>query len=304
MLWALAIDHRSSFRSGFLGVDRPLTASESRQVRRAKAVALDALLAAVDRGLPCGRPALLIDEEHGAGLISQAKEAGVAVIVPVERSGQDELAFEHGDDGFGPAIERVDPTYVKALVRYNPAGQREVNARQRKRLAHLQAWLDAYQRDWMLELLVPPAPHEREVDFFDRARWDTEVRPALTVEAIGELVGSGLHPAYWKLEGMPTTAAYEAVASATRASGRSDTTCLVLGRGADADAVDRWLRLAAPLPSYQGFAVGRTLWWEPLKAVLAGDWPAPVAADRIADSYRRLVGVYLTAASQPLLGDA
>lgn len=295
MLWTLAFDHRSSFRAQFLGRRGALSARDEAQARRLKTLALEALLLAADLGLPGGTPALLIDEEYGAELVGRARAAGLTVVVPVEKSGQEELAFEHGDDGFASAIEHIDPTYVKVLVRYNPWSAPTVNARQRARLGRLQAWLDTTGRDWMLELLVPPSSSERTAARFDPERWDLEVRPFRTVEAIGELVAAGAHPAYWKLEGLPSTEAYEEVAEATLSSGRPETACLVLGRGESPAAVDRWLRLAAPLPTYRGFAVGRTLWWEPLRAAWTGACPERVAVESIAANYRRLVDVYLAA---------
>ncbi|MGH9274037.1 MAG: 2-deoxy-5-keto-D-gluconate 6-phosphate aldolase domain-containing protein [Acidimicrobiales bacterium] len=292
-LFALAFDHRSSLRRDFLGLDGPATVADEELCGRLKGVALDGLLAAVDTGLPCGRTALLIDEEYGADTIERARTAGVAVIVPVEVSGREELTFVHGDDGFGAAIERVDPAYAKVLVRYDPHDG-EVNDRQRARLANLQDWLDAHARDWMLELLVPMPAAIRGTGTKRRADWDRSTRPGVTSRAISELVDAGLRPTFWKLEGMPSTAMYEAVADATNAD-RHGSACLVLGRGADAAAVERWLRLAAPVPTYQGFAIGRSIWWDPLRALVEGTATALQATRAIADTYRHFVDVYLEA---------
>jgi 5-dehydro-2-deoxygluconokinase len=40
--------------------------------------------------------------------------------------------------------------------------------------------------------------------------------------------------------------------------------CIVLGRGADDAKVREWLAVAASVPGFIGFAVGRTSFWEPL----------------------------------------
>jgi myo-inositol catabolism protein IolC len=53
--------------------------------------------------------------------------------------------------------------------------------------------------------------------------------------------------------------------------------------------------LAAPLAGYGGFAVGRTLWWDPLRAALSGRVTDDEAVDAIAANYRRLVDVYVNA---------
>ena len=114
------------------------------------------------------------------------------------------------------------------------------------------------------------------------------------MRASAELAASGLTPDLWKLEGMATTHEYSAVAAACRADGDASG-CLVLGRSADEDAVDRRLSLAAPVPGFVGFAVGRTLWWEPLRDAFDGVCVRDEAVSRIAPNYRRLIGVYLAA---------
>jgi 5-dehydro-2-deoxygluconokinase len=129
----------------------------------------------------------------------------------------------------------------------------------------------------------------------DAGRYDDELRPDLTRRAAGELVQSGLAPQLWKLEGMPTTQDYVVLAQACGADGVGSA-CLVLGRGADEAAVDRWLTLAAPVAGFAGFAVGRTLWWDALKAVTSGAATAAEGAARIAANYLRLIDVYLQAA--------
>ena len=148
----------------------------------------------------------------------------------------------------------------------------------------------------MLELLVPPTPAQTNQCGGDSDVYDANLRPELTVRAGAELADSGLTPELWKLEGMATSQEYAEIAAACRADGgRSG--CLVLGRGADEDAVDRWLSLAAPVPGFVGFAVGRTLWWNPLEDAMNGASTAADAASRIAANYLRLIDVYLRAAA-------
>jgi myo-inositol catabolism protein IolC len=67
---------------------------------------------------------------------------------------------------------------------------------------------------------------------------------------------------------------------------------VVLGRGADDAAVDRWLRAAAGVPGYAGFAIGRSIWWDPLQAFVDGTSERGAAAAVIAANYRRFMEVY------------
>jgi myo-inositol catabolism protein IolC len=169
------------------------------------------------------------------------------------------------------------------LVRYNPEGDAAMNARQRVALGALADHCRGTDRGLMLELLVPPEPHH------DPARYDDEVRPGLMVRAIEELRLDGIEADVWKLEGLEQRGGCERVAAA------ADAPCLVLGRGADRDAVDRWLRASAGADGFDGFAIGRSIWWVALEQLFAGDLDEASAAARIADEYARYVAVYLDA---------
>ena len=85
------------------------------------------------------------------------------------------------------------------------------------------------------------------------------------------------------------------MAEAARAGGRDQVDCVVLGRGGDEEKVVRWLRTGADVPGFVGFAVGRTIWWNPLEQWLAGA-SADEAAATIAHNYRGLVDAYASAA--------
>jgi 5-dehydro-2-deoxygluconokinase len=51
-----------------------------------------------------------------------ARARGYTNACPAEKSGQDEFDFEYGED-FAEHIEKMQPTFCKVLVRYNPAGE-------------------------------------------------------------------------------------------------------------------------------------------------------------------------------------
>ena len=51
--------------------------------------------------------------------------------------------------------------------------------------------------------------------------------------------------------------------------GREGVACVLLGRGASAAKVEQWLEAAAPIDGFIGFAIGRSIWWDALKAFLS-----------------------------------
>jgi myo-inositol catabolism protein IolC len=166
------------------------------------------------------------------------------------------------------------------------------------------AWAIETRRHLIVELLVPPTDDDLKSVGGDRGRYDDELRPRLTLDVIGFLQDHGADPALWKVEGMDTSADAAAVAELAKRGGRT-ADCIILGRHASREDLDRWLDVAAPLPGYVGFAIGRSIWWDPLAAHLAGTISADVAEARIAENYLYFAHAYLNArasATAPVAG--
>ena len=172
-----------------------------------------------------------------------------------------------------------------------------MNRRQAERLARLSGWLHDNDRRFLFELLVPAEPEQLDRVGGDTDRYDRELRPDLMVAAIKGLQAAGVEPDVWKIEGLDDSDDCVRVAEAARADGRDDVSCVVLGRGGDEEKVSDWLRTGAGVPGYIGFAVGRTIWWDPLEGWLDGG-SADDAAATIAANYRRLIDVYTAAAAR------
>ena len=110
--------------------------------------------------------------------------------------------------------------------------------------------------------------------------------------AIAQLQESGVEPDVWKIEGIDDPDRCAEIAEQCRMAGRDDVACVVLGRGADDAAVDAWLRSARNVPGYRGFAIGRSIWWNPLKFFVDGAMAREEAVAQIAINYRRFIAVY------------
>src|SRR5207244_10878887 len=147
------------------------------------------------------------------------------------------------------------------------------------------------------ELLVPATPAQLASVGGQAARYDAELRPDLMLRVIAELQAAGVEADVWKIEGLDRRADCVRMVAQARAGGRDGVGCVVLGRGADEAQVDEWLRAGAGVPGYLGFAIGRSIWFDPLHGWLAGAHDRAAAVTAIADSYRRFVGVYEVAAS-------
>jgi len=294
-LYILAFDHRGSFIRRF-GIEGDPTPEETERIADGKHLIFEGLEAALARGADPSVTGALVDEQFGAPshVPEEAKAASIKLAMPVEKSGQNEFDFEYGDD-FGAHIEAFDPDFSKVLVRYNPDGDQDMNGRQSERLARLADWLHEHDRKFLFELLVPAEEDQLESVGGDSDRYDAELRPELMWRAIAELQDSGVEADIWKIEGVDTREDCERIAAQCRTGGRDGVVCVVLGRGADDDKVDHWLRQGAPVEAYVGFAIGRSIWGDPLKGFLDGSLSREDAAAKVADNYLRFVEVYQAA---------
>jgi myo-inositol catabolism protein IolC len=292
-LYLLAFDHRASFSRDLFRISGTPTPEQLAQIAEAKALIFDGFLEALANGAPDAAAGVLVDEHYGANVARSARERGVLLAMPVEASGQKQFSLEYGDE-FAAHIKSFEPDLVKVLVRYNPA-EGEANAEQVLRLASLSAWLHEHGRKFLFELLVPGTPRQLESVGGDADRYDLELRPDLLMQTIAELQDGGVEPDIWKIEGLDRAQDCKRAVAQARRGGRDGVACIVLGRGASQSKVANWLKVAAPVAGFFGFAVGRSIWFEPLAAYLDGT-PGQDTAARIGAAYLELIHVYESAA--------
>ncbi|MDH5372225.1 MAG: DUF2090 domain-containing protein, partial [Acidimicrobiia bacterium] len=223
----------------------------------------------------------------------EAKERGIRLAMPVEKSGQPLFDFEYGDD-FGEHIRQFDPEFSKVLVRWNPNDDPEDNRVQGQRLKRLGEWLKDHGKTYLFELLVPATAQQLAL-VESTADYDSEIRPYLTLQSIDQILDAGVEPDIWKIEGLDRRRSCELLSDLIRSGGRDDVIAVVLGRGADDAKVDHWLRMGSGVPGYAGFAIGRSIWWTGVEGFKDGSMSRSEAVDSIAANYRRFVDVYRTA---------
>jgi myo-inositol catabolism protein IolC len=291
-LYILAFDHRGSFQKKMFGIQGDPTPEETETIADAKRLIFEGMELAVQRGVDAAATGVLVDEQFGSDIPQRAKQEHLVLAMPVEKSGQDEFDFQYGED-FGEHIAKYDVDFAKVLVRYNPEGDADMNERQLGRLKQLADWLHANDRKFLFELLVPAEKAQLESVGGDGDRYDAELRPALMKQTIKDIQDFGIEVDVWKIEGVDAREDAEALAQQTRSGeGREGVVCVLLGRGASDEKVDHWLRQAAPVDGFVGFAIGRSIWWDALKGFLEGDLEREAAAEKVADNYLRFVQVY------------
>jgi myo-inositol catabolism protein IolC len=291
-LYIQPFDQRSSLQSKMFGWQSPLSEAQTAEISGAKRVIYDGFLAALADGAPREKAGILVDEQFGAAILRDATSRGIVTACPAEKSGQAEFDFEYGED-FEKHIEAFDLTFCKVLGRYNPDGDLTLNKRQAERLRRLSSFLAGRDRSrFLFELLVPAEKAQLDQLNGDRKAYDLELRPRLMVRAIQELQDRGVEPDVWKVEGLARREDCERVVAAARSGGRHNVGCIVLGRGADDRQVREWLETAATVPGYIGFAIGRTVFWDPLVAWRSKQATRDQTVAEIARRYREFVDLF------------
>jgi myo-inositol catabolism protein IolC len=299
-LYILAFDHRGSFQKKWFGLGDEITQEDTDRITDAKTLIYEGLELALRQGAEPSVTGALVDELFGGEVPRRAKEHGIKLSMPVEKSGQNEFDFEYGDD-FAAHIEKFDPDFSKVLVRYNPDDpDTEMNKRQLERLKRLADWLHENDGKFLFELLVPATDAQLEQVGGDSDRYDAELRPELMRRAIADVQDAGVEVDIWKIEGVDERSDCEMLAEQSRSGGRDGVVCVLLGRGASDQKVDHWLKQAAPVPGFIGFAIGRSIWGDALTGYIDGSLEREAAVRQVCDNYLRFVKVYEDAeAAQP-----
>ncbi len=292
-LYILAFDHRGSFQKKMFGIQGDPTPEQTETIADAKRLIFEGMLKAVEQGAEAGATGVLVDEQFGSDIPSRAREHGLKLAMPVEKSGQNEFDFQYGAD-FGAHISDFDPDFSKVLVRYNSDDPDvEMNRRQLGRLKELADWLHAHDRKFLFELLVPATDEQLAGVDGDTDRYDAELRPELMRRAIEDIQNAGIEVDVWKIEGVDEQSDAAMLSEQARSGpGREGVTCVLLGRGASTEKVEQWLREAAPVDGFVGFAIGRSIWWDALKGFLDHELERDAAAAKIAENYLHFVRVY------------
>lgn len=294
-LFILPFDHRGSFQEKLFGIKgRSPNREETLEIASYKRIIFDGFKKSIRAGVPKEKAGILVDEQFGHEILTEAKSDGYIIACPTEKSGQDEFDFEYGNE-YSAHIDNFQPTFVKVLVRYNPQGDSQLNQRQAKRLKQLSDYCGKAKRKFMFELLVPATQNQLEKFQNDSHKYDRELRPQLMVETMRELQDFGIEPDVWKLEGIESSELSLKVSEQARCGNRSNVGVIVLGRGENAEKVKLWLETAAKVPGLIGFAVGRTVFWESLKGVREKKWSANDASEMISKNYKGFCDLWTTA---------
>ncbi len=280
--YMLAFDHRQVLRDIY-----PDAATSD--LEATKVAVLDSLELLSGTVADRASLAYLVDEEYGREAAVAARERGYYVAMPIEASRTPILQVQYPD--YRERFERLDPQCVKALIFHNPADDAGRKSIQFDLLREFGAFAREQQRDYLVEILMTPTPEQLARAGGDRRAFRENLFPELLIESMREMQEAGIEPDIWKVEGLETVESAAAVGAQATADGRDGVRCIVLGSGERQEIVNGWLANASAVPAFSGFAVGRTVWRDPLADLLAGR-PREAALAAMAGSFTQLIDAF------------
>jgi len=271
-VYMMAIDHRWQWVQWC--DERRIDHARIREVKRLAADAF--LLARRDSNDVLDFGVLLVDLVFGPEAFARARAGGATAGTPAERAGVFPLEWT---DAFDKALPGA---FAKVLVRHREDLPPDVVEAQLTMLEDLQQWSSAKGKPLVLEVLVTGATED--------AAFEREGRPRLLADYIRRAYARKIVPDYWKIEGVPDADAMRIVDGAILE--REGPRQLILGKGAGLETVGRWFESARGAASAAGFAIGRTVYWEPACEYLLGRAAADDAVHRMAANYLAVIELW------------
>lgn len=299
-LYILPFDHRATFAQKMFGKDSilDLNSEEKELIREFKMLIYKGFKDALEKLIPTDYAAVLCDEEFGSEVLLDALHNRFNTILTVEKSGEKEFKFQYED--FREHIKKYHPTFAKVLIRYNPADEEGLKNRQKQNLKMVSDFCHENNFKFLLEVLVIPTESQLK-DAGTKVAFDTKFRCDLAVEMVKDLQDFGIEPDVWKLEGFETIKDYEKVLKAIKRGRRENVNLVVLGRGANEEKVNEWLRtgvkeewfeVGAKVEGVIGFAVGRTIFWQALEKFHNGEIGKNEVIQSVSENFQKFYKLF------------
>ena len=285
-LYVLPFDHRGSFHKMLFPGVTELSDEQHEIIKQRKRTIFNAVkLVGAKRGYR--DLAILGDEQYSSEIHRDAKAMGITTILTTEKSGQDVFDFEYPD--WKEHILAIRPKYAKALVRVKMGDD---NTIQNQRLQQLGQFCEEQGIGFLIEPLIQPSDGDLESVENNKERFDAEIRPQRFAQSVQEFHAAGVRPDVWKIEGTETREGMDICSEAAFNGGKPTVQIVILGRGATQEKVDHWLTVGAKSKGVSGFAVGRTLFADPIEKLHRGEISEEEATRLVANGYEHCIEVF------------
>lgn len=273
-LCVLAFDHRIQLER----LAESCGASQDRLPALKQAIAEGAARAARRTGL--ARPGAIVDDRYGREVLRRLSgpESPWWLARPIEKPADPALAFE-GDPNVELELRTWSPQHVVKCLVHPVVEDEALSAWQDARLVRLDRACKQLDRQLMLELLP-------------RAKPGGPVDPELLPSLLERIYDLDVTPDWWKL---PAPADDDVWRQLDAVVTRRDPDCrgvLLLGLDAPAPELARNLERAGTHPLCRGFAVGRTIFFEPAARWLRGALDDEGLSEAVASAFVLMVEAF------------
>jgi len=108
---------------------------------------------------------------------------------------------------------------------------------------------------------------------------------------MAEVYEAGIYPFWWKITALDSKEEWQKMTK-TLDQYDPEVGVIILGKNAPIEQFQTWFRVARSTPHTCGFAVGRSIFWEPWKQYVGGKLTIKGIADAVAERYNSVLEIW------------
>lgn len=237
------------------------------------------LVKATERGseqLGNSHVGVLIDDTYGQDALNDVTGRGWWIARPVELPSSRPIELE-GGRSIGSRLQQWPKEHiVKCLVFYHPEDQAALRHAQERQVMELHRACAESGNELLLEI-IPPRDLAADDDMF--------------INAMQRFYNLGVQPDWWKLPPQ-TPDSWQRIGRLLKARAPHCRGVVMLGLDAPLDELKKGLMDSAGVDVCKGFAVGRTIFGEPSRRWLRGDYNDEQLIEAVLANYMTLVDAW------------
>ena len=220
--------------------------------------------------------AILIDPEYGRRILNNSADADFTIGVPIEKAGSFPVEWMTDDSLYKQLLERPAAWFVKVLWHFHPQMNPEHKDVQLTQLRKLNEVCNALKRKLMVELIIPEGFAESGMSLG---------------ETMAEVYQAGINPYWWKITSLDSEEEWQTMTGVLDQYD-PEVGVIILGNNAPIEQFETWFRIARSTPHTCGFAVGRSIFWEPWEQFAEGKITKTEVSSMIAERYQQVIDIW------------
>jgi len=246
-LFVLAFDQREQFRHccELAGKNHTIIKTFKQQIFSGFQLAL--------QQHPQSHLAILVDPDYGAAILASHIDKRVTIGVPIEATLGLPVRWLGDKPLYQEILQRPVPWFVKVLWQYHPKLDEEIRQQQLLRLQELARVCDHLDRRLMVELIIPS-------EFTDHGTAISDAMSAVYEQEI--------YPFWWKIAGDLSASHWHTLAELLEHHDPHAQMILSGGEQTEIASFGPLFRRAKASAKVNGFAMGRSIFWQPWQRFL------------------------------------